>query len=242
MARAWIGTSGYRYRHWRGTVYPPGLPAREWLSHYASRFDTVELNTTFYGLPDPATVRGWRDAVPDGFRFAVKMSRYGTHLKRLRDPEAWLERFFRAVEPLGDRMDVVLAQLPPRWHADLARLDAFLTAFPNGHRLAVEFRDRDWLREPVYELLRRHGAALCINDLVRDHPRVVTADHVYLRFHGPDPNRPYVGEYSPQALAGLARRIRRHLADGLDVRVFFDNDAAGQAVADAERLKRYLES
>src|SRR5687767_4895317 len=174
MARAWIGTSGYLYRHWRGVVYPPGLPTREWLAHYATLFDTVELNTTFYGLPDRATVRGWRDTVPDAFRFAVKLSRYGTHLKRLRDPVPWLERFFEALEPLEGCMDVVLAQLPPRWRADPERLEGFLAAFPRGQRLAVEFRDHDWLRAPIYELLRRHGAALCINDLVEDHPRVVT--------------------------------------------------------------------
>jgi uncharacterized protein YecE (DUF72 family) len=221
-------------------VYPRGLPTREWLSYYATLFDTVELNTTFYGLPDRATVRGWRDQVPDGFSFAVKLSRYGTHLKRLRDPGAWLERFFDAVEPLHGRIGVVLAQLPPRWRVDLERLEAFLSAFPADHRLAVEFRDRDWLRAPTYALLRRHGASLCIHDLVERHPRVVTADHVYLRYHGPDPRRRYTGAYSPQAIGGMARRIRRHIADGLDVHVYFDNDAAGQAVHDAQRLVRSL--
>jgi uncharacterized protein YecE (DUF72 family) len=134
----------------------------------------------------------------------------------------------------------VLAQLPPSWRRDLARLEGFLAAFPRRRRLAVEFRDRDWLAAPTYALLRRYGAALCINDLVHDHPRVVTADHVYLRFHGPDPARRYRGAYSHQMLSGLAQRIRRHLADGLDVHVYFDNDAAGQAVLDARRLIRFL--
>jgi uncharacterized protein YecE (DUF72 family) len=204
MATAWIGTSGFRYRHWRGAFYPRDLPSREWLSYYASRFPTVELNTTFYGLPRRDTVRGWRDAVPDDFRFAVKLSRYGTHLKHLRDPDPWLDRFFDALEPLSGRIGVVLAQ------------------------------------KPVYELLRRYGAALCIHDLLPHHPRVVTSDHVYLRFHGPHPGRPYAGAYGPQTLTGIARRIQRHLTDGRDVWAYFDNDAAANAPRDGLRLTRQI--
>jgi uncharacterized protein YecE (DUF72 family) len=240
MATAWIGTSGFRYRHWRGAFYPRDLPSREWLSYYASRFPTVELNTTFYGLPRRDTVRGWRDAVPDDFRFAVKLSRYGTHLKHLRDPDPWLDRFFDALEPLSGRIGVVLAQLPPHWRPEPDRLEGFLEAFPRQQRLAVEFRDRGWLQKPVYELLRRYGAALCIHDLLPHHPRVVTSDHVYLRFHGPHPGRPYAGAYGPQTLTGITRRIQRHLTDGRDVWAYFDNDAAANAPRDGLRLTRQI--
>jgi uncharacterized protein YecE (DUF72 family) len=240
MATALIGTSGFRYRDWRGAFYPRDLPTRDWLSHYAARFRTVELNTTFYGLPRRDTVRGWTEAVPDDFRFAVKLSRYGTHLKHLRDPHAWLDRFFDALEPLSGRISVVLAQLPPQWRPEPDRLEGFLAAFPNEHRLAVEFRDQDWLQEPIYDLLRRYRAALCIHDLLPHHPRVVTSDHVYLRFHGPDSSRPYGGSYRPQTLTGIARRIRAHLSDGLDVHAYFDNDATAHAAHDAMRLTRQV--
>jgi uncharacterized protein YecE (DUF72 family) len=237
---AWIGTSGFRYRHWRGTFYPRDVPTSEWLSFYAIRFATVELDTTFYGLPRREAVRGWNDAVPDGFRFAVKLSRYGTHLKHLRDPRGWLDHFFDALEPLNDRLAVVLAQLPPHWRPDIDRLEGFLEAFPREHRLAVEFRHRDWLSEPVYDLLRRYGAALCIHDRLPRHPRIATSDHVYLRFHGTFPDRPYAGAYSPQALTAIAGRIRGHLAAGLDVHAYFDNDAAAAAPHDALRLIRQV--
>jgi uncharacterized protein YecE (DUF72 family) len=210
------------------------------LSSYASRFPTVELNTTFYGLPRRDTVRAWIEAVPDDFRFAVKLSRYGTHLKHLRDPRDWLDRFFDALEPLGGRLGVVLAQLPPHWHPELDRLEGFLEAFPREHRLAVELRQRDWLSEPVFDLLRRYEAALCIHDRLPAHPHEITADHVYLRFHGPDPHRPYVGSYSQQALTKVAREVQGHLAAGLDVHAYFNNDAGAAATRDAMRLTQQV--
>lgn len=236
-----IGTSGYEYDGWRGRLYPRRLDRDEWLGHYASRFSSVELNTTFYGLPDEATVRRWREAVPGDFRFAVKLSRYGSHMKRLKDPREWLERFEGAVSPLGRHLGPVLAQLPPRWHRDPERLAGFLEAAPDSWRICVEVRDPDWLHRSVYEVLREHGAALCIHDLLEDHPRLTTADWVYLRFHGPDRRKPYTGSYAPQALSGAARRIRRHLDEGRDVYAYFNNDDSGHAVEDALDLKRYLD-
>lgn len=235
-----IGTSGYEYAHWQGRLYPDGLERGERLSWYARHFSTVELNTTFYGLPDRSAVERWRDSVPRGFRFALKLSRYGTHMKRLRDPHEWIERFEKAVSPLGPALGPVLVQLPPRWHRDPERLDAFLDAAPGRWRVSVEVRDPDWLHDTVYAVLREHRAALCIHDLLEDHPRMVTADWVYLRFHGPDPSRKYTGSYTPQALSGAARRIRRHLGAGRDVYAYFNNDNDGHAVEDALDLKRYL--
>jgi uncharacterized protein YecE (DUF72 family) len=235
-----IGTSGYEYDHWQGRVYPPDLGRSEHLSWYAEHFSTVELNATFYGLPGRDTVARWRDSVPRDFRFAVKLSRYGTHMKRLRDPRDWLDRFERAIRPLGSALGPVLVQLPPRWHRDPERLDAFLRAVPPDWRVSLEVRDPDWLDEAVYDVLREHGAALCVHDLIEDHPRIATAGWVYLRFHGPDPHRRYTGSYTPQALSGAARRIRRQLHAGRDVYVYFNNDSDGHAVEDALDLKRYL--
>ena len=242
MARLFIGTSGYSYRHWRGVLYPTGLPSGAWLRHYSEHFSSVELNGTFYGLPTPATVERWLADVPDDFVFAAKMSRYGTHLKRLKDPDGWVARFLDAVEPLGPRLGPILVQLPPRWHRDIERLAAFLERIPHHHRWTMEFRDADWLHPSVYGLLREHGVALCVHDRLPNHPRLVTAGWVYLRFHGPDLARPYAGRYSTQALVGTARRIHDHLDAGRDVYVYFDNDIAGAAVHDAVDLARYAGS
>lgn len=236
-----IGTSGYEYDDWQGRLYPDDLDRGGRLAWYSRHFSSVELNTTFYGLPERDTVERWRDAVPRGFRFAAKLSRYGTHMKRLRDPHDWLERFERAVSPLGQALGPVLVQLPPRWHRDPERLDRFLGAVPGGWRICVEVRDPDWLHRSVYHVLREHGAALCIHDMIEDHPRIVTADWIYLRFHGPDPRRKYQGSYTPQALSGAACRIRRHLGAGRDVYAYFNNDVEGHAVEDALDLKRYLD-
>jgi uncharacterized protein YecE (DUF72 family) len=240
MASAYVGCSGYDYPHWRGILYPPGLPRARWLAHYATVFDTVELNSTFYGLPSTATVRVWRDSVPPGFCFAVKLSRFGTHRKRLRDPEQWVAPFLERVEHLGPALGPVLVQLPPRFSPDPPRLASFLDVVPATRRFAVEVRDPRWLCEEVYAVLREHDAALCVHDLIPGHPRVVTATWTYLRFHGPGDGPAYTSGYRREALAGAARRIRRHLDEGRDVYAYFNNDAGGHAVHDARALKRML--
>jgi uncharacterized protein YecE (DUF72 family) len=232
-----IGTSGYQYRHWSGDFYPRGLPQRRWFEHYAQRFDTVEINNTFYRLPKPETFDRWRENAPPGFRFALKYSRYGTHLKHLADPEQALERFLEGAQRLRRRLGPILVQLPPRWKADPGRLDAFLRVAPRRHRWAVELRDESWLREETYDVLRRHGAALVIHDLLDRHPVELTSDWTYLRFHGRD----YGGSYSPQALSGQARRIRGWLRGGRDVYAYFNNDEGGHAPRNAADLRRYVE-
>lgn len=231
-----VGTSGYHYEHWRGCFYPIDLPKRAWLGHYAARFDTVEIDSTFYRLPAAGTFDGWRERVPAGFCFALKFSRYGSHLKRLRAPRSSIRSFLERAVRLGAHLGPILVQLPPHWRADAARLAAFLDAASGTQRWAVEFRDPSWLCEPVYRVLRAHGAALCVHDLIADHPREITADWVYLRFHGTG----YAGSYSPQALAAQARHIRRYLRQGLDVYAYFNNDAEGWAVANALDLRRYV--
>jgi uncharacterized protein YecE (DUF72 family) len=232
-----VGTSGYQYRHWRGDFYPTRVPQRAWFRYYAERFDTVEINSTFYGLPDPETVDRWREEAPPGFRFAVKFSRYGTHVKRLTDAARTLERFLAVAERLKARLGPILVQLPPKWGADPERLTAFLRATPRRHRVAVEMRDPSWLCEAVYDVLREHDAALVLHDLIPDHPVVLTTRWTYLRFHGRD----HGGGYSPQALSGQARHIRRWLGDGRDVWAYFNNDVGGYAPRDARNLRRFVE-
>jgi uncharacterized protein YecE (DUF72 family) len=240
MAELRVGCSGYHYAHWRGVFYPEKLPTRLWFDHYARHFDTVELNATFYRLPEEQTVRGWRDRAPAGFVYAVKLSRYGTHVRRLRDPEAWVGRFLERARLLGPTLGPILVQLPPHWSCDPDRLAEFLEAAPPENRWTVELRDPSWLCEPVLDLLRAHNAALCIHDLLENHPWEATADWVYIRFHGPRAGEPYTGSYSPQALAAAARRIGEYLAAGRDVYAYFNNDAEGAAVQNAMDLRRYL--
>lgn len=234
--RARIGTSGYQYDHWRGTFYPEELPRARWFEHYARHFDAVEINNTFYRLPSAATFKAWRDAAPRGFLYALKFSRYGSHMKCLKSPAATIAKFVRPASGLKDHLGPILVQLKPRWSVDVDRLRRFLER-TRGTRWAVEFRDRSWLCGPVFDLLRKHNAALCVHDMLDDHPYEITADWVYLRFHGDH----YRGSYSPQFLADLAARIAGHLADGLDVFAFFNNDAEGQAARNALDLKSFLD-
>ncbi|HKJ95570.1 MAG TPA: DUF72 domain-containing protein [Gammaproteobacteria bacterium] len=235
-ARLSIGTSGYQYDHWRSVLYPVDLAKKEWLAYYADRFDAVEINSTFYSLPSVDTVRRWAEAVPETFRFVLKFSRYGSHIKRLKDPAQTIDRFRPLVDALGRRKGPVLLQLPPRWRANPDRLDAFLAA-GRGIRWAVEFRDPDWLRDEIVDVLADHGAALCIHDALPDHPRPLTADWTYLRLHGPAS-----GEgYDDATLEDWGRWLAEDVLDpGDDAWVFFNNDAGGHAVSDARRLAALL--
>lgn len=231
-----VGTSGYQYDDWSGRFYPEDMPKSHWFEHYAKHFDTVEVNGTFYGLPEAETFERWKEEAPDGFCYALKFSRYGSHLKKLKDAEDTIGLFIERAKRLGPTLGPILVQLPPHWNVDVDRLAAFLQAAPKRYRWAIELRDRSWLCKDVYDLLRAHDAALCIHDMIEDHPRVTTAGWVYLRFHGDH----YAGSYSHQALSGAARRIRSHLDEGRDVYVYFNNDIGGCAVQDAQDLRRYL--
>jgi len=237
--RCRVGTSGFHYDHWRGVFYPPRLSTGEWFGHYARHFDTVEINNTFYGLPEPETVDGWRERAPEGFVYSVKFSRYGSHMKKLGSPGKTIPNFISRVSRLRDHLGPVLVQLPPRWGADPERLDAFLARAPDEERWALEFRDPSWLVDEVFDVLESRGAALCVHDMLPDHPRRITADFVYLRFHGPGEER-YRGSYPHQALTAEARRIAGELERGLDVYAYFNNDPAGHAVTNARDLRRYV--
>ncbi len=232
-----IGTSGYQYDHWQGVFYPEDLRKKEWFGYYCRYFDTVEINNTFYNLPEAKTFDAWRKAVSDDFCYVLKYSRYGSHIKKLKDPKQHVDRFVERASRLGPRLGPVLVQLPDRWKPAADRLDAFLEAVPDTWRWALEFRDRRWLNEEVYQVLRKHRAALCIHDMIRQHPEEITAEWVYLRFHGKNG-----GAYGSNELGETARRIAGYLKQGLDTYVFFNNDAGGHAVYNALELKRDLEN
>jgi uncharacterized protein YecE (DUF72 family) len=214
-ARARIGCSGWQYPHWRGVFYPRDLPQRFWLEHYAGVFDTVEINNTFYRLPEAARFAAWRAASPKRFLFAVKMSRYLTHMKKLTDPREPLERFFSRAESLGRKLGPVLYQLPPRWKCDLARLEQLLARLPRG-RHAFEFRDPTWYREDVFAALTRAKATLCLHDMrSSESPRRAIGRFIYVRFHGI--GRRHAGTYSDEELDEWAKWLRLQLAEGRDV-------------------------
>ncbi|MCB5182211.1 DUF72 domain-containing protein [Streptomyces antimicrobicus] len=233
-----VGTSGWQYRDWSGVLYPPDVPQRLWLEEYARRFPTVESNNAFYRLPSPDTFAAWRSRTPAGFVFAVKASRFLTHIKRLRDPEEPVHRLMEHAAALGDRLGPVLLQLPPTLRADPAALDACLRCFPPGTRVAVEPRHTSWWTSEVRAVLSDRGAALCWAD--RDSRPVTplwrTTDWGYVRFHhgraAPWPS------YGRAALRGWAGRIAEAWPPGADVFAYFNNDPGGAAVRNALSFAR----
>ena len=244
-ARAYIGTSGWNYGHWRTRFYPKGLGQRDWLCHYAEYFKSVEVNNSFYRVPAPETVTLWSRQAPSTFRFAVKMWRGVSHFKKLKDCREHLQKFFLSVGELrvGQR-GPVLVQLPSNQGKDLAKLDAFLGDFravtrPARWKIALEFRNPEWLCPETYALLDRRRAAICLHDMP---PAAVVepndASFVYVRRHGPAGD--YRHSYSDRALRKDARRIRRWLEEGRMVFAYFNNDAEACAVSNARQLKNEL--
>jgi len=238
-----LGTSGWSYDHWRhGVVYPEGLASAKWLPFIADRFDTVELNASFYRWPKAETVAHWAAQVPDGFRFTVKLWRGFTHYRRLEDPKGDLGRFLALFDAMPeDRRGALLVQLPPQMDVDAQRLGSFLgqlDAF--GWRVCVETRNASWDTPGIRALLDGHGAALCVHDMRWAGPvtKPNEAPFVYVRRHGPTSR--YGGTYTDEALLADAAAIRGWVAGGRDVFVYFNNDGKGYAVRDALRLKQFL--
>ncbi len=227
-----VGTSGWHYPHWKGVFYPRELRSGEWLPFYASRFDTVEINNSFYRLPSRETFSAWARSVPSGFVFAVKASRFITHLKKLKEPGDALSALLGNASGLGDSLGPILFQLPPRWKRDTTRLAAFAEALPPGYRYAFEFRDESWLHPETYRILEDKGMALCIADSPSfPRSRRLTAPFAFLRFHGGAVL--YGSKYSQKELRGWASFARSLLESGIDVYAYFNNDARGYAVEDA---------
>jgi uncharacterized protein YecE (DUF72 family) len=230
----YIGASGWQYRHWRADrFYPRGLKTVDELAFYAERFQVVEVNNTFYRLPQSGVFSKWAAGTPDDFIFVVKASRFLTHIKRLKDPEEPVDRFMQRAKHLGRKLGPVLLQLPPNFPCDVARLEAALAAFGKDVRLAVEFRHPSWFVDEVRATLERRNAALCIADR---HSRLVTpgwrtADWGYIRFHeGSAMPHPCYGEAALESRADLLSRL---FGRGVDVYAFFNNDPRGCAVRDA---------
>jgi uncharacterized protein YecE (DUF72 family) len=231
-----IGCSGWNYQDWRGVIYPDGLPARRWLERYAELFDTVEVNATFYRLQSPEAVQRWIDQTPDDFVFAVKGSRYLSHVKRLRAMGTGIRRYNASIRPLlrSPKMGPVLWQLPENFHRDDDRLAAALERLKEG-RHCFEFRHPSWFVPEVYELLRSHGAALVIGD----HPErpfqshELTADWTYIRFH--HGRRGRGGNYSVSELEEWRRRIARWRSE-VEVFAYFNNDWKAYAPRNARWL------
>ncbi len=239
MGDTWIGTSGYVYRHWRkGIFYPSGLPAREELRYFAAHFRTVELNNPFYRLPTPEMFLRWRESTPPDFRFAVKTSRYITHIKRLRDVGAELALFLERADHLGPKLGPLLFQLPPTQQLDLSRLSEFLVLLHGTRQWVIEFRHPSWHTDQVYQLLTDHKVALCIpvgGGLFPD--RVTTAPFTYFRMHR---GQESAGGFTEAEITSWAAQINALRHAGKEVYVYFNNDWRGYAIRDAMKLRELL--
>jgi uncharacterized protein YecE (DUF72 family) len=232
-----IGTSGWSYDHWGGVLYPKSAPSLARLDAYARHFGTVEVNNTFYRWPADEVFATWHQRLPDGFVVAVKASRGLSQFRKLNDPGPWLERMEAGLVRLKEKRGPLLVQLPPHFGRDLDRLDRFLTMCP-AQRVAVEFRHPTWDVEETFAVLARHGAAYCVMSGA-NLPCVLraTADFVYVRLHGPDPQHLYAGSYTDADLRWWADRVGEWRAQGRDVFAYFNNDGYGHAVRNALRLK-----
>jgi uncharacterized protein YecE (DUF72 family) len=231
----WIGTSGWQYRDWRRSFYPDGVPQRRWLEHYAERFATVEVNNTFYRLPRRETFEQWAERVPPDFLMGAKLSRFLSHMKKLREPEEPVARFLDRAAPLGDRLGPVLLQLPETFQADLGLLADFLALWPRTVRLAFEARHQSWFTDDVAALLADHDVPLCLADRRgRLTPTWRTASWGYVRFHeGRDNPSPC---YGLRELAGWVDVVADLWGPDDDVFVYFNNDPNACALADAVRF------
>lgn len=234
-----IGCSGWNYRHWRGRFYSESLPVKRWFSFYTEHFDTVEINNSFYRLPKPATVDGWRKQAPDGFSYAVKANRYLTQAKNLRDCEEPMARMMASFSHFGSTLGPILYQLPPHLSVDHERLAKFLQIMPKGTKPIFEFRHPSWYRDDIFTLLERHDAGLCVHDMAGSvSPRLALGQTAYVRFHGSEGK--YWGRYPKPTLIEWAEWMQEQAHNGRTVWVYFNNDPEAQAINDALSLKTII--
>ncbi|MFW5713362.1 MAG: DUF72 domain-containing protein [Brevefilum sp.] len=239
MAQAWVGVSGWQYPDFSERFYPDNLEKHEQLAYYARNFPTVEINNTFYQLPGEESIERWRNYVPEDFLFSIKASRFITHMKNLLEPEETLPQFFERISLFGEKCGPILFQLPPHWGKNLERLQNFLPELPDGFRYAFELRNKSWLEDEIYKVLREHEVAFCIYEIdFRQSPILTTTDFVYIRLHGP--GRAYNDPYDLEALGHWADRIKHWVEDGLDVYCYFDNTHRGYAWENAQTLLSLL--
>jgi uncharacterized protein YecE (DUF72 family) len=237
-----VGTSGWHYKHWRGDFYPAGMPPARWFEHYARTFDTVELNASFYRQPKPAAWDLWRNEAPPGFLFAVKASRYITHIKRLEVQSESLDLLYQGARRLGEHLGPILYQLPPTFRRDTdnaRRLEAFLERLPPDLVHVFEFRDRSWFTGATFEALDAHGAASCAFHMpALEAPLRVTGGVLYMRFHGS--GALYGGNYEDDALRDWAAKLATAAKDAREAFVYFNNDIGGHAPRNAVRFRELL--
>lgn len=239
-SQIFIGTSGYSYQHWKKVFYPEDLPSSRWLEYYAKHFKTVELNVTFYRLPQETAFKSWYRRTPDDFIFVLKGSRFISHIKKLKGVKQANKLFVQRANLLKEKLGMVLWQFPPSWKKDTKRLSEFLRILkPNKIRQAFEFRNESWFCEEIYDLLKKYNFALVIADSPR-YPLVekVTADYVYIRFHGG--KILYGSNYSKKELEVWAKKIKKWLKQGKDVYCYFNNDAYGYAIKNARTLANLI--
>jgi len=231
----YIGTSGWSYKGWAGAFYPKGLRPAEHLQYYANHFPTVEINATFYRLPDENMVRGWHDIAPDSFIFAVKGSRFITQMKKLNVDHESIAKFFDRIEPLGEHMGPILWQLPPNLHKDVPRLERFLGMVPKDYRHAVEFRHPSWMEDDVFDLLRSFDAAhVSVSSMRMPMNLTVTTDFVYIRFHGLEHGAAH--DYAREEMEPWVEHCRGALEQGKKVYAYFNNDWNCRAPENAKTM------
>ncbi len=232
-----IGCSGWNYNHWRGRFYPKGQPQNRWFDFYAGVFDTVEINNTFYRLPEARTFKAWCKQAPAGFLYAVKANRYLTHQKKLKDARAPLKKFLSRAQYLEEHLGPILYQLPARWHLNLERLESFLDLLPEDLIHIFEFRDQTWMVEEVFRCLEARGISFCAHDMSGlNVPRLAIGKVAYVRLHGT--GEKYQGGYSEPILRSWWSWMNKQTRSGKELYVYFNNDAEALAVHDAQLLKR----
>lgn len=237
--KIYIGTSGWHYKHWKGTFYPADIKESQQFEEYKKHFSTVEINNSFYRLPTPETFAMWKKSTPADFVFAVKASRFITHMKKLDLDKEGIKKFFTSVKKLNDKLGVILFQLPPKWKVNVERLKKFIGVLPRKYRYAFEFREHSWYNGEIYSLLRSANCSFCIYELERHlSPMEETADFVYVRLHGP--GNKYQGSYSLETLETWARRCVSWQSHGKDVFFYFDNDQEGFAAFNALQLQQLI--
>ncbi|MBX9853452.1 MAG: DUF72 domain-containing protein [Cytophagaceae bacterium] len=234
--KAFIGTSGFHYKHWVGTYYPENTKPKDFMKNFLKDYRTVELNNPFYHLPPKQTFLNWRKQTPEDFLFSVKASRYITHQKKLKDCQEPLDYFLTNVNALKEKLGPILFQLPPGWKYNEERFESFLKILPKGYRFTFEFRNQSWYNESATGLLKKRNCAFCIYELAGHmSPMEVTADFIYVRLHGPGKEK-YQGSYSDKALKKWAEQIKEWKKEGKDVYCYFDNDQYGYAAFNGIKL------
>jgi len=239
--KIFIGTSGWMYDHWKGNFYPKNLSKDKMLKYYSTQFRTVEINNTFYKLPKKNTVINWYQKSEDNFLFSVKANRYITHMKNLKDCEEPISNSLKKIKNLKEKLGPILFQLPPQWHKNYSRLKNFLDVLNEDFLYVIELRHPSWFTEEIFQLLRDKNVSLCIHDITGDFtPQKITADFIYIRFHGPEGN--YHKKYSNNEISIWTEKIFKWYNENITIFVYFNNDAYGRSTENASEMVKELKN